>query len=213
MTAEERSLLQKLDRILQFEDVHAQIRPIVERVRAELARKQDALMAWEPITLTLFKGALPAVIRSSWVFILRTGANTGAERHSNSHQRMMSFEGTGDMQTEAEPTGRSAQGSSAIVWQSHILVSDPAAALERRWISIPQNVWHRPVIPKGADWVVVSFHTVPAEELIEERPSNSDAGTMKRMVDLASNPKSCRALLRDRCSHSLAAQPSCYRYS
>jgi len=94
------------------------------------------------------------------------------------------------MQTEAEPTGRSAQGSSAIVWQSHILVSDPAAALERRWISIPQNVWHRPVIPKGADWVVVSFHTMPAEELIEERPSNSDAGTMKRMLYLASNPKS-----------------------
>jgi|SRR5438046_3587053 len=110
MTAEERSLLQKLDRILQFEDVHAQIRPIVERVRAELARKQDALMAWEPITLTLFKGALPAVIRSSWVFILRAGANTGAERHSNSHQRMMSFEGTGDMQTEAEPTGRARKG-------------------------------------------------------------------------------------------------------
>jgi len=45
MTAEERSLLQKLDRILQLEDVHAQIRPIVERVRAELARKKDALMA------------------------------------------------------------------------------------------------------------------------------------------------------------------------
>ena len=190
MTAEERSLLQKLDRILQFEDVHAQIRPIVERVRAELARKKDALMAWEPIALTLFKGALPAVIRSSWVFILRAGADTGAERHPNSHQRMMSLDATGDMQTDAEPPGRGAHAPSDIVWQSNILVSDPAAALERRWISIPQNVWHRPVIPKGADWVVVSFHTVPAEELIEERPSNSDAGTMKRMLYLASNPKS-----------------------
>ena len=190
MTAEERSLLQQLDRILRSEQIRAEIFPIVERVRSELTRNQDMLMAWEPIPLSLFSGGLPALIRSSWVFILRAGTNTGAERHSNSHQRMMSFEGTGDMQTEAEPTGRSAQGSSAIVWQSHILVSDPAAALERRWISIPQNVWHRPVIPKGADWVVVSFHTVPAEELIEERPSNSDAGTMKRMLYLASNPKS-----------------------
>jgi hypothetical protein len=27
-----------------------------------------------------------------------------------------------------------------------------------------------PVISKGADWLVVSFHTVPADELIEERP-------------------------------------------
>jgi len=30
-------------------------------------------------------------------------------------------------------------------------------------------VWHRPVVGKDADWVVVSFHTVPAEELIEEK--------------------------------------------
>jgi hypothetical protein len=106
MTPEERALLEKLDGILGLERVRAQIQPIVERVRAKLAGKQDALMAWEPITLTLFGGALPAVIRSSWVFILRAGANTGAERHPNSHQRMMSFEGTGDMQTEAESVGR-----------------------------------------------------------------------------------------------------------
>jgi hypothetical protein len=45
MTAEERSLLQEVDRVLGLEQVHAQIRPIVERVRAELARKEDALMA------------------------------------------------------------------------------------------------------------------------------------------------------------------------
>jgi hypothetical protein len=50
------------------------------------------------------------------------------------------------------------------------LVSDFDAPLERRWTSIPRNVWHRPVIPKGANWVVVSFHTVPAIELVEERP-------------------------------------------
>jgi hypothetical protein len=44
------------------------------------------------------------------------------------------------------------------------------APLERRWISIPRNVWHRPVIAKGADWLVVSFHTVPPDDLIKERP-------------------------------------------
>jgi len=61
------------------------------------------------------------------------------------------------------------------------LISEPAAALEQRWISIPPNVWHRPVVGKDADWVVVSFHTVLAEELIEERPSPSMAGETKRM--------------------------------
>ena len=189
MTAEERSLLQKVDRVLRLEQVDAQIRPIVERVRAKLARKEDALMAWEPISPTLFSGALPTVIRSSWVFILRAGANTGAERHTNSHQRMMSFEATGDMQTDAEPLGRAAHAPSDIVWQSNILVSDPEASLERRWISIPQNVWHRPVIPRGANWVVVSFHTVLAEELIEERPSARGAAGMKRMLYLATDRK------------------------
>ena len=59
---------------------------------------------------------------------------------------------------------------SEILWHSHVLVSDAAAPLERRWISIPKNIWHRPVTSKGEDWVVVSFHTVAAEELIEERP-------------------------------------------
>jgi len=68
---------------------------------------------------------------------LRAGADTGAERHPNSHQRMMSFEGSGDLQT-GEPER----------WQSNVLISDPAAPLEQRWISIPRNVWHRPVIDR-----------------------------------------------------------------
>ena len=83
---------------------------------------------------------------------------------------MMSFEATGDLQTDLKSAESDVQTESEIVWQSNVLVSDPDAPLERRWISIPKNVWHRPVIPKGADWVVVSFHTVPAAELIEERP-------------------------------------------
>ena len=169
MTKEERSLLETLDKIVRSEKVRAQIRPIVERVRAELARKPKALMAWEPIVLETF-GALPPSIRSGWVFILRAGADTGAERHPNSHQRMMSFEATGDLKTDAKFGESDIETESEIVWQPNVLVSDPKAPLERRWVSIPQNVWHRPVIPKGADWVVVSFHTVAAAELIEERP-------------------------------------------
>jgi len=80
---------------------------------------------------------------------------------------MMSFQGSGDLQTGE--LGK---------WKSNVLVSDPDAPLERRWILIPTNVWHRPVISAETDWAVVSFHTVPAEELIEERPDeNRDAGT------------------------------------
>ena len=179
MTAEERSLLEALDTIVGSEEVRAQIYPIVERVRTELARNKTAQMTWEPIPLTIYGGALPSGIRSSWVFVLRAGATTGAERHPNSHQRMMSFEAAGDLQVRA---GLSDGGEEQ--WQSNLFVSEPGAPLERRWISIPQNVWHQVVVPGGSDWVVVSFHTVPAEELIEERPDASNAGGTKKMLYL-----------------------------
>src|SRR5438046_3599762 len=167
MTREEHARLKTLDTILRSEDVRERIGAIVERVRAELSRKNEAVMTWESLPLAIFGRALPPGIRSAWVFVLRAGADTGAERHPNSHQRMMSFEGSGDLQT-GDP-GK---------WQSNVLVSDPDAPLEGRWVSIPTNVWHRPVIDASADWAVVSFHTVPAGELIEERPDDSrEAGT------------------------------------
>ena len=169
MTKDERALLENLDALVHSAEVQERLGPIVERVRADLARKPDALMAWESVALDLF-GALPPLIESGWVFILRAGTDTGAERHPNSHQRMMTFAGTGDMKIDAKGTPNEVDVESEIAWHSHVLVGDTNAALERRWISIPKNVWHRPVIPDGADWVVVSFHTVPAEELIEERP-------------------------------------------
>jgi hypothetical protein len=169
VTREERILLERLDEVVRSDKVRAQILPIVERVRAELSRKSDALMAWEPIPLQTF-GALPPVIRSGWIFILRSGADTGAERHPNSHQRMMTYSGMGDMQTDLKRAPNEVNLESEISWQSNILVSDPNAPLEAHWISIPQNVWHRPVVSPGADWIVVSFHTVPAADLIEERP-------------------------------------------
>src|SRR5438874_1036851 len=101
MTKEERSVLEALDKIVQSEKVRAKILPIAERVRADLARKPGALMTWEPVALETF-GALPPAIRSGWGFILRAGSDTGAERHPNSHQRMMSFEATGDWHIAAD---------------------------------------------------------------------------------------------------------------
>jgi hypothetical protein len=183
MTAKERTILVGLDQVLRSEKVRMLIRPVVERVRAKLSQETGALMAWEPIPLTIYGGVLPGAIKSSWVFVLRAGANTGAERHPNSHQRMMSFQGSGDMQTEKKrqkEDGRKRKGD-RINWKSNLLISDSDAPLERKWISIPQNVWHRPVISKEGDWVVVSFHTVAAEELIEERPENSGQERTKQM--------------------------------
>lgn len=170
MTDNERTLLQALDTIMQSEKVRTQIFPIVDRLREELGRKPDAMMTWEPVALETFGDGLPSAIQSGWVFVLRAGTDTGAERHPNSHQRMMTFAGTGDMKMDATGRTNDVEDESEIAWHSHVLVSDVNAPLERRWISIAKNIWHRPVIPSGSSWAVVSFHTVPADELIEERP-------------------------------------------
>jgi hypothetical protein len=163
----ERSLLNLLDDLIRPGTVRAELDEIVKRAARKLAADRTAVMAWETVPLTVFSADLPPEIRSSWVFMLRAATSTGAERHPNSHQRMMSYLGTGDLQTGGERQ-----------WRSHSLISDSQAELERRWISIPPNVWHQAVVPADCDWVVVSFHTAPADELIEERPSADDANPM-----------------------------------
>src|SRR4029077_495560 len=97
MTKEGRSRLEALDTALRSHNVRERIRSVVVRVREQLARRKDALMSWEPFPLDVL-ATTPPEIRSAWVFVLRAGADTGAERHPNSHQRMMSFEGSGDLQ-------------------------------------------------------------------------------------------------------------------
>ncbi len=168
-SSKEWSLLDQLDRMVQRGSVREQIDAIVRRVVARLTEDRTRLMAWEAIPLSVYGEALPAIIRSSWVFVLRGGATTGAERHPNSHQRMMSYRGSGDLQTGG--AGR---------WESHSLVSETSAGLERRWVSVPPNVWHQAVVPRQ-DWTVVSFHTAAEEELIEERPDPAmSAGTRQK---------------------------------
>lgn len=167
---EEREILAQLEGRLSLSTSRAFIDPIVERVALKLAGDPSALMAWEPIPLPAYSGDLPDMIRSSWVFILRAGATTGAERHPNSHQRVMSYRGHGEFQVWANDE-----------WCSLPLVSNPEGPIETRWASIPVGVWHQVVVPAD-DWVVVSFHTVPEDELIEERPDPDEAGSTRRMT-------------------------------
>ena len=155
---EELKILQTLDRIVRRESVSETIDSIFWRVEQKLSQDSDALLAWEPVPLAAYGQRLPNMICSSWVFVLRAQATTGAERHPNSRQRMMSYRGSGNLQIwDGER------------WYSNPLVSDLNTPIENRWMTIPANVWHQAVVPK-ANWVVVSFHTVPEDELIEERP-------------------------------------------
>ena len=116
MTKEERSILETLDKLVCSQHVRAEIESIVERVREELSRKSNALMTWEPVPLETFGAGLPASLRSIWIFVLRAGADTGAERHPNSHQRMLTLGGTGDMQTDVKRIRNDVESESGIEW-------------------------------------------------------------------------------------------------
>jgi hypothetical protein len=158
----ERAILETLDAAARTPGAASALRPIGERVVATLARGPKEIEAWDAVPLELYGAGLPAEIRSSWIFILRRGVTTGAERHPNSRQRMVTLSGGGDFQVH---DGKH--------WVSHRLSSDPRAPLEERWLSIPPDTWHQGVVGEE-DWLVLSFHTVPAEELIEERPDPAD---------------------------------------
>jgi hypothetical protein len=170
MTADEREekVLEFLDRILQGKPVRAFLDAVVARVEQQLRADPAAVMAWESVPLDVYGTPLPGDIRSSWVFILRADVATGDERHPNSRQRMVSYRGAGDLQTRLGEC-----------WESHRLDSDPRLPLRRRSVSVPENVWHQAVTP-AANWAVVSFHTVPDEELVEERPGPASPGSTQR---------------------------------
>ena len=153
-------LIPILDRAVWVALTAGRLDAVTRRVRAALVRDEALRLAWEPVPLEAYRD-LPDQIRSSWVFVLRAGTTTGAERHPNSIQRVMSFRGTADLQTWED--GR---------WRSNQLGGGDALA--DRWLTIPENVWHRPVIAPGSDWIVVSFHTADDTHLIEERPLDDE---------------------------------------
>jgi hypothetical protein len=154
---EEWEILKGLDKALRNPGAHQAIETIAGRVAQRLNADPDATLAWEPVPLETYGPVVPQMIRSSWVFVLRRRTTSGAERHPNSHQRVMSYRGRADMQTWENGA-----------WRSNVLVEDSSAPLDQRWLSIPVNVWHKPVMGES-DWVVVSFHTATDAELIEER--------------------------------------------
>jgi hypothetical protein len=163
----ERSILEQLDHQIRAPRAAASLADLTVEVAALLKRDPTARLAWRTVPLEIYD-QLPADIASSWVFVLRAGCSSGAEQHPNSIQRVMSYQGWADMQTW---DGKR--------WVSNILKSAPYHPLEARWLSIPANVWHRPVMA-DVDWAVVSFHTAADTALIEELPlddQHPDHGT------------------------------------
>jgi hypothetical protein len=156
---EEARILRQLDDAIRQPRAAKLLNAVANKVDEALESDRNARLAWEALPLSVYD-RLPPGIASSWIFALRADSSSGAERHPNSVQRFMSYRGSADMQTW--------NGS---VWVSHVLRSEPDVPFEQRWLSIPTNTWHKPVMG-GGNWLVVSFHTAADDELIEERPAD-----------------------------------------
>ena len=168
----EQQILESLDQQVRGPRASAFLAALTAEVTAVLKRDPAARLAWRSVPLDTYD-CLPDAIASSWVFVLRAGCSSGAERHPNSIQRVMSYRGWADMQTW---NGQR--------WVSNVLRSEAREPLENRWLSIPTNVWHRPVMA-DVDWAVVSFHTASDTALIEELPLDDeqpDRGTRTATV-------------------------------
>ncbi len=168
MEKSELRILEALDISVRLESTRILIDERAARVERALNQNPDENLAWEPIPLEFYTSPLPEEIRSSWVFILRAHATTGPERHPNSHQRMMSYRGSGDFQTRNDG-----------IWESHFLKSEQSDSFKKGWISIPPGIWHQGVVGTE-NWVVVSFQTVLEKELIEERPESGEPNTTRQ---------------------------------
>jgi quercetin dioxygenase-like cupin family protein len=151
LTAQLGSTLRALDTLVEGE-LRPQIAEAVEVARRMLARSQEPF-GWRFIDLGA--GNLPDGIRSGAVFVLPAGTTPPGHHHPNSIQHMRVLAG------RAVVTLRSRERTAQ---------HDPVrygVGEERPWLVIPRGVVHQlEVLPEG-ELVVLSFHTVLEEDLLE----------------------------------------------
>ena len=156
MDQHEQELLRKIESLLGNQRTQFAIDTAISGSKAQLDADQQRPAGAVQASLTEFGDSLPSVLKSCRVFTLRANTESRIERHPNSHQRVLSLEGTGIIKVFDE----------AAPW-TFSLRSDFDGPLESRWASLRENIWHQPV-SGNEDWVVLTIHTAAEMELIDE---------------------------------------------
>ena len=140
----------------------------VERLRVELSGSQEPFV-WTTVAVDTISVALPAPIKSCWIFLLKRDVPSGSHYHPNSVQHMIALNGH----------GRSNVGGAQ---RTMIPFGSALHSIEEKWYVIREGIPHE-FFPEGEDMTVVSFHTCAATEL-EEIASGSGA---RRIYEPLSN--------------------------
>lgn len=160
----------ELSRLMNTTGARDPIAPLIARVESALWARPDQSQAWNPLALSSLAFETPTDVRSCWIFVLRAGARFGPERHPNSHQRTVALSGDALFEILVD--------DSWSPWPVGATTHEPGGTSV---ISIPPLAWHR--IGVGAqNFISVSFHTVPAEQLIEETPLGDDLSITTRRL-------------------------------
>src|SRR5262245_3005739 len=139
----------------------------VERLRVELGGSQEPFV-WTTVALDAISVALPAPIKSCWIFLLKRDVPSGSHYHPNSVQHMIALNGH----------GRSIVGG---VERTMIPFGSACHSIEEKWYIIGEGIPHE-FFPEGEDVAVVSFHTCAAAELEE-----TASGSRQRRVYASTN--------------------------
>jgi hypothetical protein len=124
----------------------------VWRLRGELSGSQEPFV-WTTIALDTIRVALPATIKSCWIFLLKRDVPSGSHHHPNSIQHMVTLNGQ----------GRSNVGG---IERTMIPFGSARHSIEEKWHVIGEGIPHE-FFPESEDMAVVSFHTCAAAELEE----------------------------------------------
>jgi len=124
----------------------------IERLKDDVRRAAGPFV-WEAVDLDESLSALlPDDIKSAWIFVLKNNTPSQSHYHPNSVQHMIVLEGEGTAHV-GERT-------------KEMVRYNKGAHRSDVWEVIDIGVAHE-FFPRSQDMVVLSFHTCPAEELIE----------------------------------------------
>lgn len=153
---ETRELGRQVQRLLGEAHLAKTIREATNQAQQMLALDAASPGAAVPILLEAFGKRLPRELRACRLSVMRGGTAYHVERHPNAAQYVYSLANDGTISVW-----------NGNLWQASELTSDPDAPLTARWHAIPADTWHQPT-PGRRDWVVLGFHTVTADRLVDD---------------------------------------------
>jgi hypothetical protein len=162
-------IMTELDALVREHQRAGRFNLILTQLFDTLQRSPELPQAWQPLPNEFFNRKLPGGVESGWIFALRGGGKFPNERHPNSWQRSIAIRGVALFETY-ENDG----------WVKRP-ISGAGETVAQRSVSIPENVWHRIAIGPET-FVSLSFHTVPANDLIEETCVGDDFSKTSRRL-------------------------------